>query len=263
MKKDKDTAVVAQSTKHPTLSLRQETRANIASPSLWKSQGGHGRAQHRVGQGAVVAALLLPKHLLPCNTLQYLAIHAIHICTGTSKHPGVGSHKVGILLKRTKISPHPHNASVREDLLKDYIHTKIVIKSRATSAPSSCSPIHAMACHKKHAKKHWHEDSFKRDTSKCSPKGGRGEGCGCMCSKFLSSSYNFCVKKARSPESLLGVHNQSGTKHAVTFRPQAFAKTVLRLFCGMLSIFLPATQMITRVHPVAPLTTVVGTHATF
>jgi len=45
-----------------------------------KSQGGHGRAQHRVGQAAVVAALLLPKHLLPCKTCDpYLY--------GISKHP--------------------------------------------------------------------------------------------------------------------------------------------------------------------------------
>ena len=70
------------------------------------------------------------------------------------------------------------------------VNTLSVTKSRATSAPTSCSPIHAMACrHKKHAKKHWHEDSYIRDTSKCSPKGGREEGCGCMCSKFLSSSW--------------------------------------------------------------------------
>ena len=100
--------------------------------------------------------------------------------------------------------------------------------------PHSC---HGISSHETREKL-LHEDSYMRDTGKCSPKGGREEGCGCICSKFLSSSFNSSVKKARSPENLLGAHNQSGTKHAVTFRPQAFAKTVvLRLFCGMLSIF--------------------------
>ena len=167
------------------------SKAVASRATALNSQGGHGRVQHRVGYAAVVAALLPPKHLLPCNTCDPYLSESANI-------PGVGSHKVDLLLKRTKISPHPHNASVREDMMKDYIHTRGVIQSRATSAPTSCSPIHAMACrHKKHATKHWHEDSYIRDTSKYSPKGGREEGCGCNCSKFLSSSWGdlTCVWK--------------------------------------------------------------------
>ena len=59
---------------------------------------------------------------------------------------------------------------------------------------------------------------------------------------------NSCVEKARSLENLLGVQNQCGTKHAVASRPQAFTKTVLQFFYGMLSIFLPPTSMITRLY---------------
>ncbi|CAM9162695.1 unnamed protein product, partial [Ectocarpus sp. 12 AP-2014] len=98
---------------HPTLRLRHETPAKIANPSLCKSQGGHGRARHKI----VVAALLLPKHLLP----QHMRSRSV---PESARIPGVGSHKVGVLLERTKISPRPDNASVREDLLKYYTHTK-------------------------------------------------------------------------------------------------------------------------------------------
>ena len=119
-----------------------------------------------------------------------LAIHAIHICTGISKHPRSRvsqSWRSSQTYQNFTASPQ----CVRSRGSAGRLHTyKSVIKSRATSAPTSCSPVHAMACrHKKHAKKHWHEDSYIRDTSKCSPKGGREEGCGCMCSKFLSSSW--------------------------------------------------------------------------
>ena len=133
MKKDKDTAVVAQIVhdyigvhETPYIEFTARDTSEYREPVLVEIARGPRKSPAQGWTGSRCRCTTPTEAPAP---LQYMR----SICVPESASiPGVGSHKVGVLLKRTKISPHPHNASVREDLLKDYIHTRKWMHQYAT-----------------------------------------------------------------------------------------------------------------------------------
>ena len=126
MKKDKDAAVVAQIVhdyigvhETPYIEFTARDTSEYREPVLVEIARGPRKSPAQGWTGSRCRCTTPTEAPAPLQYMRSISVPE------SASIPGVGSHKVGILLKRTKISPHPHNASVREDLLKDYIDTRV------------------------------------------------------------------------------------------------------------------------------------------